>query len=281
MILGVDRVRTFAKRAMTAGIAGFAGLVGVAIGDAQATGFMPHRAVYDLTLQSAETASGIAALSGKMVFEVQGSACEGYSVEFRLITQITATNGTVRMTDVRTSSFEKPDGDGFQFLSQTFLDQKKTQESRGEATRDGAGMQVALSKPSEKSVSFDEAIMFPSQHFQEIIRRAQAGDRFLSVGVYDGSEEGETFFETSTVIGNPRDIEDPAGQPAIESKTHWPVVISYFEPKSGQVDTTPIYTLSFLTNAPGISRDLKMDYNAFAIKGTLAELERFEVAACP
>jgi len=258
------------------------GLAAFASGGLQvaADSFKPHRAVYDLTLKSAEGGSGISSLAGKMVFEVQGSVCEGYTVEFRLITEITASNGAARLTDVRTSSFEAGDAADFQFMTQTFLDQKLAQESRGAATRKQGALQVALKKPSEKQVTFDQRIMFPSQHFFEIIRMAQAGETFLSVDVYDGSEEGDTFFETATVIGKAREIESPKGQPEIKSKKHWPVIITYYDPRKGQIDATPIYTLRFLTNAPGVSREVTMDYNSFVISGKLSDLEFFPVRSC-
>ena len=250
------------------------------ISPAVAAGFKPHRAVYDLTLKNAESASGISTLSGKMVFEVQGSVCEGYTVEFRLITEIGTSNGTSRLTDVRTSSFEAPDGADFQFLTQTFLDQKLTQESRGVATRDAGSLKVALKEPTEKLVTFDRKVMFPSQHFFEIIRMAQAGEKFLSVDVYDGSEDGDTFYETAAVIGKPRDIVIPEGEPEGQSIKHWPVIISYYDPRKGKIDATPIYTLRFLTNVPGVSRDLTMDYNSFVIRGELADLTFFPDQSC-
>ncbi|MEM8811618.1 MAG: cell envelope integrity EipB family protein [Pseudomonadota bacterium] len=253
----------------------------LAVHEAGAAGFQPHRAVYDLTLQSAETQSGISALAGKMVFEVQGSVCEGYSVEFRLITEITATNGAVRLTDVRTSSFEAGNGQDFQFLSKTFLDQKLSQESRGKATRSEEILEVELTEPSKRTVTFGKDVLFPSQHFFEIIRLAEAGENFYNVGVYDGSEGGDTFFETATVIGKPRDL--TVGNEALAPRNlrHWPVVISYYDTRTTRADSMPIYTLSFMTNAPGISRDIKMDYNSFVIKGDLADLEFFNSEDCP
>jgi EipB-like len=247
---------------------------------AHAAKFQPHRAVYDLSLKSAESRSGIAALSGKMVFEVQGSKCEGYAIEFRLITETTGSNGAVRLTDVRTSSFEAGDGDGFQFLTQTYLDQQLTQESRGAATRTDEELEVELKKPAEKTVTFDENVLFPSQHFLEIIRRAEAGETFFNVDIYDGSEEGDTFYETATVIGKPRDIVVQEGDAKGRTEKHWPVVISYYDPTKNQTDSTPIYTLSFLTNGPGVSRDLKMDYEAFSIAGKLSELEFLQTPDC-
>ena len=259
---------------------GCAALVGLAAQPAFSENFRPHRAAYDLKLKSAEGGSGISALTGKMVFEVRGSECEGYTVDFRLITEISTTAGETRLTDVRTSSFEDGAGQNFQFMTQTFFNQKLNQESRGTAIRGDGGLKVVLKKPEAKEIEFDGDLMFPSQHFFEVIRMAQAGQSFLSAKVYDGSEEGDIFFETATVIGKPRDIVVPQGEPETSSKQHWPVVITYYDPLKDQTDATPIYTLRFLTNAPGVSRDLNMDYNSFVMQGKLADLTLFPMRSC-
>ena len=40
------------------------------------------------TLDKASDRSGITGISGRMVYEFNGSACEGYTVKFRFVTQI-------------------------------------------------------------------------------------------------------------------------------------------------------------------------------------------------
>ena len=65
----------------------------------------PHRAVYDLALDKASDRSGITALTGRMVCEFNGSACEGYTVNFRFVTKIN-TRDVTRLTDQQTTTFE-------------------------------------------------------------------------------------------------------------------------------------------------------------------------------
>ena len=48
-----------------------------------ASPLMQHRAVYDLVLARASERSGITGIDGRMVYELRGSACEGYAVRFR------------------------------------------------------------------------------------------------------------------------------------------------------------------------------------------------------
>ena len=49
----------------------------------------PHRAVYEVTLDDARSASGITGIDGRMVFEFSGSECDGYTLNMRMVTQMT------------------------------------------------------------------------------------------------------------------------------------------------------------------------------------------------
>ena len=240
----------------------------------------PHRAVYDLTLKSAESRSGITSVDGKMVYEIMGSDCEGYAVVFRFLTEITGTDGTVRQTDIRSTSFEEAGGKAFQFASKTFQNQRLSRESRGVATRTDEDLEVRLQKPAEQHFSFGRDVVFPSQHTLEVIRLAKSGEQIYSAGIYDGSDEGDTFYNTMTIIGQPRLVAVDEGDAGEQSVPHWPVVISYFDPRDGQTDSEPIYTMRFLVSEPGVSRDLTMDYIGFTIRGDLSELELLTSPPC-
>ncbi len=69
----------------------------------------PHRAVYDLELKDASERSGIKQLTGRMVYEFNGSVCDGFTTTFRYVTKID--NGEAqRLTDQQTTTFESGDG---------------------------------------------------------------------------------------------------------------------------------------------------------------------------
>ena len=85
----------------------------------------PHRAVYDLALDKASDRSGITGLAGRMVYEFNGSPCEGYTVKFRFVTQIDTSENS-RLTDQQTTTFEDGDGKSFNFVTRTFVDQSRT-----------------------------------------------------------------------------------------------------------------------------------------------------------
>jgi len=52
--------------------------------------FAPHRAVYDITLTKSASGSGVAGMTGRMVYELTGSACEGYTQNMRFVTRMSS-----------------------------------------------------------------------------------------------------------------------------------------------------------------------------------------------
>ena len=60
----------------------------------------PHRAVYEMTLDEARSASGITGIDGRMVFEFTGSECDGYTLNMRMVTQMTDSQGQTNLTDL-------------------------------------------------------------------------------------------------------------------------------------------------------------------------------------
>ena len=88
-----------------------------------AAGLAPHRAVYDLQLKDASERSGIAGMYGRMVYEFNGNACDGYTVSFRFVTQIN-TGEETRLTDQQTTTYEDLKNRSFRFLTRSFTDEK-------------------------------------------------------------------------------------------------------------------------------------------------------------
>ena len=53
----------------------------------------PHRAVYDLVLDSTKPSGNIETAKGRIAFEFTGDACEGYALSFRQVTQLGTEGG--------------------------------------------------------------------------------------------------------------------------------------------------------------------------------------------
>jgi len=246
-----------------------------------APALMPHRAVYDLVLEDSSDRSGITGLTGRMVYEFDGSACEGYTTTFRFVTRI-ETDEMSRLSDIQTSSYEDGEGKNFSFVSKSFVDEKPEKEVKGRARIDDEGTEVTLERPESRTLRLDRT-MFPTQHMLDLIGRAKAQETFYETTIFDASEDADRLMTTTVVVGKKAPVAsgDPerAAMGDLAGEQFWPVDMAYFDLSSG--DEIPSYRISFKLHEGGLTRDLVMDYGDFSMKGTLVELTKLPPAeAC-
>ena len=248
---------------------------------------VPHRAIYEMTLDEARSASGIAGIDGRMVFEFTGSPCDGYSLNMRMVTQMTDSQGQSNMTDLRSSTWEQGDGKKFRFQSAQYLNDKLGDVTMGRAVREASSeaVQVKLSQPSRDEIALDGRIFFPTQHSIALIEKALAGQNVFQARIYDGSEKGRKVYETTAFIGtmvkpgaDDAKLEAPAKEKKLGELPSWPISIGYFEPREG--DLIPSYQIDFRLYENGVSRELSIDYGDFSIQGRLTSLEYLQAKEC-
>jgi EipB-like len=249
---------------------------------------VPHRAIYDLSLGDTRGNSQVAGVRGRILYDFDGNSCEGYSLDFRQVSELDTGEGKISTSDLRSTTWEGADAKTFKFTSQNFIDESLVDSVDGHAEHDPTKTAVALEKPGPKRLSLAAGVVFPTEHMVRVINAAHAGQNILSFPVYDGSETGDKVFDTLTVIGRQiapgeRDHDDAATKEAkLASVPRWPVTISYFErDKPGEsAEQTPAYAIGFELYANGISRDLSLDYNDFVVKGKLTSLEIKNTKPC-
>lgn len=237
-----------------------------------------HRAVYDLALEKASDRSGIVGLTGRMVYEFEGSPCEGYTSTFRFVTRI-ATEDNSRLSDQQTTSFEDAEGKSFSFATKSFADQALEKEVRGNARSGKDGIEVSLQKPEAGEVSLPPAL-FPTAHMIDLIDRAARGETFYSTHIFDGSEDGDKAMTTTVVVGKKRQGSDTDPEAAalgkVKDEAYWPVDMAYFDEAESDGEEVPDYHTSFKLHASGITRDLVMDYGDFSMTGRLVDLAVYD-----
>jgi hypothetical protein len=250
---------------------------------------VPHRAVYDLSLGQARDNAQVASVRGRILYDFDGNACEGYTLQFRQVSELDSGEGKVSTSDLRSNTWEDANAKRFKFTSENFLDQNLIDTVDGNAEHRATTTAVDLEKPEHKSLDIASTVVFPTQHMVRVIEAARSGKNILDFPVFDGSDTGDKVYDTLTVIGrklapDERKHDDAAaGTPKLDGVPRWPVKISYFEKTSEQKNTeqTPVYAIGFELYENGISRALSLDYNDFVVSGKLSSLEIKDVKPCP
>ena len=90
----------------------------------------PSRGLRDQTGRATD-ASGVTNAAGRLVFEVSGSSCEGYTMSQRLVVRLDGPDEADRLLDFRVSTFEAGDGAFYRFVSRTFVNDRMMEDVRG------------------------------------------------------------------------------------------------------------------------------------------------------
>ena len=250
--------------------------------------FLPHQALYELSLVKSR-GSGIDNARGRILYTFTGNACEGYTSEFRQVSELQSGEDKVTLSDLRSTSWEDADGKSYRFKIDSRMNDTDSNPVDGVAERTGDHVTVKLKQPQAKTFTLDGSTVFPTQQIQRIIEAARAGKSVLELTVYDGSDNGEKVYNTLSVIGQPIPGDKVIAAPdpsttseAMKSLTRWPVTVSYYDHDTKPTDgeQTPVYAMSFELYENGVSRSLMLDYNDFVVSGVLGKFDVKDSKPC-
>jgi hypothetical protein len=280
-------VRSFALAAAAIGFgSGFSGGPATA---AAGGPFLAHQALYELSLVKSRGSNTINGARGRILYNFSGSACEGYTSEFRQVSELDSGEGKVTLSDLRSTSWEDGAGKSYRFKIDTRMNDAEASPVDGIAERAGDHINVKLKQPVTKTFTLDGATVFPTEQIQRIIAAAREGKSLLELTVYDGSDNGEKVYNTLSVIGQPisgdRTVAAPdpsTSSDIMKSLTRWPVTVSYYdhETKAKDGEQTPVYAMSFELYENGVSRALVLDYNDFVISGAMGKFDVKDSKPC-
>jgi hypothetical protein len=262
--------------AFTAAFAAFVPALPAAAGVALAT----HQAVYDLKLKRATAQAALASVEGRIAYEITGSACDGWTVNSRIVNAFRPAEGDPRLVDTRSAAYETDDGNMLRFTQSEYVNNQLDNEKKLKA--EGGKGKVELPAPAE--FDLPAGTIFPVAHMKRLIAAALNGETRDSSYVFDGGD-GEKTYKAISIIG--KRIEAGASHLPLKdgdaaTLSHmpaWPVTISYYNVNTEGEDT-PAYTMSFEMFENGVAGTLSLDYGDFALDGTLANFKLLEQPGC-
>lgn len=255
-------------------------------GGAEAASVAPHRAIYDLTLLRANEGAQLRSAAGKLAFEVDGSRCEGYTVNFRMATKYRQESGESTLIDTLSTTYENGAATELRHQSKesingTVRGSERITLNRKTAESEGTG--ELKSKPGEP-FTVPAGTALPTQHQLRLMALGEAGGGRDSSVVFDGSD-GARPFRAIAFVGkqkpagaNARDSANSAAA-ILKGSGSWPMTVSYYALDGSS--ETPEYQVSFDMYENGVATGLVLDYGDFALSGTLADLKLLDKPACP
>lgn len=238
----------------------------------------PHRAVYQMTLASAKSSSGIVSASGALAFE-WGDSCDGWTVEQRY--KITLVFAQPQAVEIATSfvTWESKDGLNYRFKSRKTRNGKPEEDVSGEAKLAAAGKpgMASFTQPQKQTMDLPAGTVFPTEHTLVLMARALAGDTVVRRVVFDGATvDGPA--EVNALVGRKLAVGQPGADRHLDHPG-WNIRMAYFNLDKTNA-SEPDYEISMELQDNGITRGLKLDYADFSIKGTLEKVELLPEPHC-
>jgi hypothetical protein len=248
-----------------------AGLLAVSSGLPAQAGMAAHRAVYDIALKDSNDRSGVQGVDGRMVIELTGGTCEGWTVTFRMINQYLLQRGV------------SDDGRQLRFSQRQYIDNRLEEEVliKVDKVDDEDRLSGKMSKPADEKFKLPAGTIFPVRHQIRLIDAALAGDTLDRSVVFDGSEKSKAYVAVSFIGNQLKNLsQDGKGADELTKLKSWPVSISYFSTDDAAKEETPIYQVRFRMFENGVAGDLVLDYGNFVLDGKLSSYEPLATASC-
>ncbi|MGH6932756.1 MAG: cell envelope integrity EipB family protein [Dongiaceae bacterium] len=244
------------------------------VGSAQAIEPAPHRAVYEMSLQSGSGRSEVSDVSGTMLYEWQDS-CDGWSLTQRTAMRLLYATGDELDLGWNLVSWESKDGMRYRFFVRKLENGELTEEFRGEARLDGKGEggTAEYSLPEKRTVKLPVGTLFPSHHTFALIERIEANERLFWATVFDGSD-GEGLFDVNAVVANrlPAESETTGTREMLKEIPSSRVHLAFFDAKATATEPEHEQTLRLYYN--GVVEDLVLDFGDFEVAAKLKELKK-------
>ena len=130
---------------------------------ARPTPFLAHQALYELSLVKARGNVSVNSVRGRILYNFSGSACEGYSSDFRQVSELDSGEGKNTLSDLRSTSWEDGQAKSYRFKIETKMNDGDPSSVDGIAEREGDHVTVKLKRPVVKTFNLDGATVFPDR----------------------------------------------------------------------------------------------------------------------
>lgn len=249
---------------------------------AGAQSVLPHRAGYELRLESVRPGSGIVDAVGVLSYDWADS-CDGWTVGQRYLLDIARGEGPSMRITATYTNWEAKDGLRYRYYvkrSRISEGRDEPEEVRGEArlnAKTHAGKAV-FEEPRKETLKLPAETVFPTAHTVILLKKAAAGEKFDRRFVFDGSElEGPSMISAFIL---PQRKTPPGGHAKVLTVPQpvWPVSLAVF---SGDgAPETPEFEMTIYLQPNGVVPEMTMNYGDFTVRGTLKVFEALKKAEC-
>ncbi len=264
---------------------GFAALAALGSNAWAGVNIRAHRAVYDLKLERSSEGSNVSGADGRMVMELTGSACDGWSTSFRRVMELRPNEGETQLFDNQVASWESGDGLSLQLNDKQFINNRLESETKLKADMESdrsKGGKGSINLPKPEEFELPSGALFPMAHQIHIMQAAERGET-RDVSIFFDGASGSKVYKVISFIGKRKEPgADATADKALKDMPSWPLSVTFYEYKPDQMtsEELPSYQMSFPIYENGVAGTLSIDYGDYVLSGKLTSLELLHQPAC-
>ncbi len=247
---------------------------------AEAAEFLPHRAVYDLSLAKTRSSGNMVRASGKLEFE-WADVCTGWTVSQRTRVQMATSEGQTIDFGWSLSALESRDGRRYRFFIRRFNPDGSDEEVRGEARFPAPGARgvAVFHAPESRRVTLPKGTLFPTAHSLALMEAAAKGELPLWRTMFEGSGD-DGRFGVNAALGEALAEDAPKGfeSPLLRDQKSWRLRLAYFG--MDEAVSEPEHEQALRLYANGIVDEMLLDYGSFVLRADLTVLEALPPLDC-
>ena len=237
-----------------------------------------HQITYQLRLAEADPETAIQDIKGKTVYKVVRE-CDGWKSGEDYLMQMQFEDGNEVYIASLFESYENVEDGLFSFTIDERSNYEKPLTFDGYAERLGQNRgQAYFSIEPETGLELPEDTFFPVAQTFEILKRAQAGDKFFNSHIFFGAKPDDALKKTTIIIGQLTTAEKRDITSDLLLDSYYPVQVAYFDPKS--TSSLPSYEISFHMQLNGVVPYYAIDYGDFTLRANMSAIAREVKPTC-
>jgi len=240
-------------------------LPGVALAD----GLTGQDAYYDLSLAKVRT-HDVTGATGAMRFSVV-DGCTGWGTTQHMTLLIRNADGSLNKTVTDYMTWETKDAKTLTFtLQERDNDGKLVIDDAGTATHsgpNGAGT-IAYTTPAGRLLNLPPGTLFPMAHTAALLAAGEAGKKFISVPLFDGTSDSGAQSTFVALLGHHKP--EKADFPDLSKLASTDVDIAFFDRQNA--DVNPNFRSQMRYYDDGVATGIMLDFGDFVMRGDLEKL---------
>lgn len=237
---------------------------------------LSHKATYTLNVENIKKNTFLKGGQGQTYFQIK-EFCDGWKVKEDYILMYELTNKKTANSISSFTTFENKKATKHSFELTEMSELNGQNDYQGFLEKNNKNITGSIINKNIKKISFKKNILFPIEHLQKVIEKAQQGKTIFTSDVFFGNEDKDFIKTVSAFIGKKKEVNvlDLKNTP---KRMVWPIRLAFYKNNKNKIN--PDYEISIDIDKSGVIYSYTIFYEDFEVKANLSNLKTIEKQIC-